>query len=170
VLTIRSAAKEDHDAVWKIFHDVVAAGDTYAFDPNISREEALSYWFRSDTHTYVAEQGGKIVGSYILKGNQPALGSHVANAGFIVAPNARGLGVGRAMGEHCLADARRLGFRAMQFNFVVATNESAVHLWQELGFQIIGTLPAAFRHSEKGFVDVHIMFRSLENARSSDEG
>ena len=161
MFTIRLAIESDHDAIWTIFNDVVAAGDTYVFDPNISREEALAYWFRPDTNTYVAERDREIVGSYILKANQPGLGSHVANAGFIVASSARGLGVGRAMGEHCLAEARRLGFRAMQFNFVVATNESAVHLWQDLGFKIIGTLPGAFRHAVKGFVDVHVMFRSL---------
>jgi ribosomal protein S18 acetylase RimI-like enzyme len=183
VLHIRPATDSDRDAIWKIFHGVVAAGDTYVFDPNTSREDALAYWFRDDTHTYVVEQDsvgdavsvpGKlaapptgqsqdrhVVGSYVLKRNQPALGSHVANASFIVAPHARGLGVGRAMGEHCLAEARRLGFRAMQFNFVVSTNESAIHLWEELGFQIVGTLPGAFRHAQKGYVDVYVMFRSL---------
>jgi L-amino acid N-acyltransferase YncA len=160
-LNIRPATNADRDAIWNIFHAVVAAGDTYAFDPNTSRENALAYWFRADTHTYVAEQNGQTVGSYILRPNQPALGSHVANAGFMVASEARGLGVGRAMGEHCLTEARRLGFRAMQFNFVVSTNESAVHLWQDLGFKIVGTLPGAFRHFEKGYVDVYVMFRSL---------
>jgi L-amino acid N-acyltransferase YncA len=164
MLNIRPATGTDRDAIWNIFHAVVAAGDTFAFDPDTSREDALAYWFRTDTHTYVAEREGKIIGSYILNPNQPALGSHVANAGFMVAPAARGLGVGRAMGEHCLTEARRLGFRAMQFNFVVSTNESAVHLWQDLGFKIAGTLPDAFRHSEKGYVDVYVMFRSLENA------
>lgn len=160
-INIRSAKDPDHDAIWEIFHDVVAAGDTYVFDLKISREDALAYWFRNDTHTYVAEQDRQLVGSYILKPNQPALGSHVANASFIVAPRARGLGIGRAMGENCLSEARRLGFRAMQFNFVVSTNESALHLWQELGFKIIGTLPGAFRHAQKGYVDVFVMFRSL---------
>lgn len=164
MLNIRPATDADRDAIWNIFQDVVAAGDTFAFDPNTSREDALAYWFRTDTHTYVAEREGQIVGSYILRPNQPALGSHVANAGFMVASSARGLGVGRAMGEHCLTEARRLGFRAMQFNFVVSTNESAVYLWQDLGFKIVGTLPGAFRHSEKGYVDVYVMFRSLENA------
>ena len=161
VLNIRKATDADRDAIWDIFHDVVAAGDTYVFDPNTSRDEALAYWFRADTHTYVAEEDRQVVGSYILKANQPGLGAHVANAGYMVAPSARGLGVGRKMGEHSLIEARRLGFRAMQFNFVVSTNESAVHLWQELGFKIAGTLPGAFRHAEKGFVDVYVMFRSL---------
>ena len=161
MLNIRPTINADRDAIWKIFHEVVSAGDTYVFDPNTSREDALAYWFRSDTHTYVVEQDRQVVGTYVLRPNRPGLGAHVSNASFMVAPTARGLGVGRAMGEHGLIEARRLGFRAMQFNFVVSTNESAVHLWQDLGFKIIGTLPGAFRHSEKGYVDVYVMFRSL---------
>jgi L-amino acid N-acyltransferase YncA len=161
MINIRPATDSDRDAIWNIFHDVVATGDTYVFEPNTSREEALVYWFREDTQTYVAEQNRKVVGSYVLRPNRPGLGAHVSNASFIVPKSARGLGVGRAMGEHCLSEARRLGFRAMQFNFVVSTNESAVHLWQQLGFKIVGTLPGAFRHSQKGYVDVYVMFRSL---------
>jgi L-amino acid N-acyltransferase YncA len=161
MLTIRAAIETDRDAIWEIFHAVVASGDTYAFDPRISREDALAYWFREDTHTYVAAQDRHVVGTYILRPNQPGSGSHVANAAFMVAPTARGQGIGRAMGEHCLSEARRLGFRAMQFNFVVSTNESAIRLWQQLGFKIVGTLPGAFRHPEKGYVDVYVMFRSL---------
>ena len=161
VLQIRPATDADHDAIWKIFHAVVATGDTYVFAPDTTREEALAYWFREDTHTYVAEQDGQVAGSYVLRPNWPGLGAHVSNASFIVSPNARGLGVGRAMGEHCLSEARRLGFRAMQFNFVVSTNEPAVHLWKGLGFKIVGTLPGAFRQAQKGYVDVYVMFRSL---------
>ena len=161
MLNIRSATKSDHDAIWNIFQAVIAAGDTYAFDPQMSRQDALAYWFRSDTHTYVAERDGRIVGTYILRPNQPALGAHVANAAFMVAPDARGCGIGRAMAEHCLTEARRLGFLAMQFNFVISTNESALRLWQQLGFKIVGTLPGAFRHPERGYVDVYVMFRSL---------
>ena len=158
---IRSATNEDRDAIWKIFRAVVDPGDTYAVDPHMSREDALAYWFQPDTHTYVTEQDRHVVGTYILKPNQAGAGSHVANAAFMVAPDARGRGVGRAMGEHCLSEARRLGFHAMQFNFVVSTNESAIHLWQELGFKIMGTLPGAFRHPQKGYVDVYVMYRSL---------
>ena len=160
-MNVRPANKADEDAVWDIFHAVVTPGDTLVFALGTSREEALACWFRPDTHTYVAESDGRIVGSYILRPNQPALGSHVANAGFMVAPSARGLGVGRRMGEHCLDEARRLGFRAMQFNIVVSTNEPAVHLWQQLGFSIVGTLPGAFCHSQRGYVDAHVMFRTL---------
>jgi L-amino acid N-acyltransferase YncA len=160
-LNIRPAAGADRDAIWNIFHDVIAAGDTYAFDLGMSREGALAYWFGADTHTYVAEDDPRVVGTYILRANQAGAGAHVANAAFMVAPNAQGQGIGRAMGEHCLTEARRLGFRAMQFNFVVSTNTSAIHLWQQLGFKIVGTLPGAFRHPEVGYVDVHVMFRSL---------
>ena len=160
-MNIRAAATVDRDAIWKIFHEVVAAADTYAIDPKISREEALAYWFGAGTRTYVAESEGRIVGTYILRPNQSGGGSHVANAGFMVVPEARGRGMGRAMGEHSLNEARRLGFRAMQFNFVVSTNQSAVRLWQELNFEIVGTLPGAFRHPEKGYVDVYVMYRSL---------
>jgi ribosomal protein S18 acetylase RimI-like enzyme len=181
-MRIRAATAADCDAIWSIFHDVVAPGDTYAFDPAISRGDALAYWFAPGTHPYVAKrefagddvvipgkhktsrtviQGRDIVGTYILRPNQSGGGSHVANAAFMVAPDARGLGIGRAMGEHCLNEARRLGFLAMQFNFVVSTNQSAIRLWQKLGFKIVGTLPNAFRHPEKGYIDVYVMYCSL---------
>ena len=161
MLEIRSATNEDRDAIWNIFHAIVAAGDTYAFDPKMSRDEALAYWFRADTHTYVAERDGCVVGTYILRANQPGLGSHVANAAFMVASDAQGSGVGRRMAEHCLGEARHLGFRAMQFNFVVSTNTPAIHLWEQLGFKVVGTLPGAFRHPKRGYVDVYVMFHSL---------
>lgn len=160
-IKIRSATTKDHAAIWNIFHEIIAAGDTYAFDPRMSREEALTYWFGADTHTYVAEEDGSVVGTYILRSNQSGPGSHVANAAFMVARDAEGAGVGRRMAEHCLSEARRMGFRAMQFNFVISTNTRAIHLWNQLGFKIVGTLPGAFRHSEKGYVDVHVMYRSL---------
>ena len=160
MVEIRVATAADRDAIWDIFREVVAARDTYAFDPGMSRHDALGYWFQADTRTYVAESRGRILGTYILRPNQSGGGSHVANAAFMVAPDARGQGIGRAMAEHCLSEARLLGFRAMQFNFVVSTNDSAVRLWQKLGFKIVGTLPGAFHHPEKGYVDVYVMFRS----------
>ena len=125
----------------------------------------LAYWFRAGTRTYVALSDDQIVGTYVLRPNRPGLGSHVANASFMVSPTARGIGIGRAMGEHCLAEARALGYCAMQFNFVVSTNEAAVRLWERLGFRIVGRLPGAFRHLTKGFVDAYVMFRSLEEMR-----
>lgn len=158
---IRSAAATDHDAVWNIFRAVLATGDTYVFEPTIGRDEALAYWFAPANRCFVAECEGDVIGTYILKHNHPGLGSHVANAAFMVAPDARRTGIGRNMGEHALREARRLGFRAMQFNFVVSSNASAVRLWQALGFRIVGTLPGAFRHAQKGFVDAYVMYRSL---------
>jgi L-amino acid N-acyltransferase YncA len=163
-LSVRRAVAADRDAIWEIFRATVAPGDAFVYDPNTPREEAEAYWFAKGTRTYVAEQDGKVVGSYILRPNRPGLGDHISNAGFMVDPAARGGGVGRAMGEHALSEARRLGYRAMQFNFVISTNESAVHLWQELGFRIVGTLPTAFRHARNGFVDAYVMFRSLNDA------
>jgi ribosomal protein S18 acetylase RimI-like enzyme len=193
-MKIRPATEMDRDAIWEIFHEVVAAGDTYALDPNISREDALAYWFAPDTHTYVAEinrepvgeadsfpravgdgvtvagkptasltivRGLPILGTYILRPNQSGGGSHIANAGFMVSASARGQGLGRAMAEHCFSEARRFGFRAMQFNYVISTNVAAIRLWQDLGFEIVGTLPDAFHHPEKGYVDVYVMYRSL---------
>ena len=161
MVNIRSATDTDRDAIWEIFHEVIAAGETYPLQPDTSREEGLFYWFQRGAHVYVAEQDRHLLGSYTLHANQSGGGAHVANAGFIVKADARGQGIGRAMGEHCLVEARRLGFRAMQFNFVVSTNESAVPLWEELGMKIVGTLPGAFRHPTKGYVDVYVMYQEL---------
>jgi len=163
-LQIRLARKEDREAIWRIFHAVVVRGDSYVFQPNISRRQALAYWLGPKTRCYVALSDQGIVGSYILKANQPGLGSHMANAGFMVSPSAQGQGIGRVMAEHCLREARRLGFRAMQFNFVVATNKTALRLWKDLGFKIVGTLPGAFRHIKRGFIDVYVMYRRLKPA------
>ncbi len=160
-ITIREAREADSDAIWGILRTVVESGDAYAFDPGIDREAAMASWLAPGVHPYVAEEGGRVIGSYVVKANQPGLGSHVANAAYMVAPEARGRGVGRAMGEHSLAAARRLGFRAMQFNLVVSTNHGAVELWKQLGFAIVGTLPRAFRHQTLGFVDAYVMFREL---------
>ena len=159
--TLRPATDADRDAIWEIFREVIAAGETYPIDPRIPREQALAYWFKHNAHVFVAENESGMVGSYTLHQNQAAGGSHVANAAFIVAKSARGQGIGRAMGEHCLNEARRLGFRAMQFNFVVSSNESAVKLWQSLGMKIAGTLPRAFNHPTRGYVDVYVMYQEF---------
>lgn len=161
MLTIRPATPADHDTIWSIFHAVVATGTTYAFAPNTDRAEALRLWVTMPNTTYVAEQDGSIVGTYFIKTNQPGLGAHVCNAGYMVAPTARRMGIGKAMGIHSLDEARRLGYRAMQFNFVVATNHGAIKLWQSLGFAIVGTIPQAFRHAEHGYTDIHVMHRLL---------
>jgi ribosomal protein S18 acetylase RimI-like enzyme len=160
-VVIREATAADHDAIWAIARAVIARGDTYVFESSTPRDEVLGYWLQPSHRCFVAEHEGAVVGTHVVKANHPGLGAHVANAAFMVADDARGHGVGHAMGEHALATARRLGFRAMQFNFVVSTNESAVRLWKRLGFIVVGTLPGAFRHRDKGFVDAYVMFRSL---------
>ena len=162
-MMIRSAHGGEFDRIWPIFSDIVATGDALAFDAGCSFEEANAYWMGAGVRTYVAEHDGAIVGSYYLKANQPGLGAHVANAGFIVSPEAHGRGVGRSMGQHCLREARALGYRAMQFNFVVSTNERAVALWKSLGFAIIATVPAAFKHASQGLVAAHIMYQSFDD-------
>jgi GNAT superfamily N-acetyltransferase len=161
VLKIRETIESDRGAIWEIFREVIVAGETYPLNANSSREDALTYWFQKGARVYVADQDRHLVGSYTLRANQASGGAHVANAGFIVAKEGRGQGIGRALGEHCLNEARRLGFRAMQFNFVVSSNESAVRLWQDLGMKIVGTLPGAFRHPTRGYVDVYVMFQNL---------
>ncbi len=161
-MEIRLATDADCDAIWKIFNETVTTADTYALDPSMLREDAMAYWFASGTHTYVTEHPDLgVVGTYILRPNQRGGGAHVANAGFMVPASARGQGIGRAMAEHSMREARRLGFHAMQFNFVVSTNTHAIRLWQELGFKIVGTLAGAFRHPKQGYVDAYVMYRSL---------
>ncbi len=160
-LVIRPATPDDFAAIWPIFAAIVRQGETYAYDPETTIEQAHTIWMAPTNQTFVAQRSTNIVGSYILKPNQLGLGNHVANAGFMVDPNAHGQGIGRTMVEHCLHEARAQGYRAMQFNLVVATNVGAVALWQSVGFDIVGTLPGAFRHPRLGYVDAHIMFRSL---------
>ena len=162
-LTIRRAVESDFESIWSIFREVLAPGDTYVFSPDTPRDDAFAYWFGAGVTSFVAEAGGRIVGMYKIVRNQPDLGSHVANASFMVAPSCSGQGAGRQMGVHCLRQARLNGFRAMQFNFVVSTNVAALALWKSLGFAIVGTLPGAFRHRDLGYVDAHVMYRSLED-------
>jgi len=163
MLNIRKAEQSDNDDIWAIFHEVVSKGDTYAFSPQTGRKEALEIWTLKPDATYVAEVDGKVVGTYFIKPNQPDLGAHVCNCGYMVTEPARGKGVATAMCLHSLAEAGRMGFLAMQFNFVVSTNEGAVRLWQKLGFHIVGTLPGAFNHERFGLVDAHVMFKRFES-------
>jgi ribosomal protein S18 acetylase RimI-like enzyme len=160
-LTIRTACEEDKAAVWRIIQPVIAAGETYTFDPATPESEMVAFWFSPEKHVYAAEEEGTVVGTYWLKANQPGLGSHVANAGYMVSPDAAGRGIGRRMAEHSLDEARKLGFTAMQFNFVVKSNTAAVKLWKSVGFEIIGEIPDAFRHPDKGLTNAYIMYRRL---------
>jgi ribosomal protein S18 acetylase RimI-like enzyme len=160
-MIIRAALAGDADAIWAILEPVIRAGDTYALPSDLSRADALAYWSSPENEVFVAEHNGKMVGTYILRASQKGGGSHVANCGYITAPQAAGRGIGRAMCEHSLAHARARGFQAIQFNFVVSTNERAVHLWKSLGFEVVGRLPGAFRHPQQGFVDALVMYRTL---------
>jgi len=145
-LAIRPATPEDDDAIWAILEPTFRAGETYPIPRDVTRAEALSYWRNAGHAVFVAEDEGQIVGTYYLRANNRGGGAHVANCGYMVAPKASGRGVARAMCEHSLVEARSRGFVAMQFNFVIASNERAVGLWQACGFDIVSRLPGAFRH------------------------
>lgn len=160
-MLIRAAGKSDEDAIWAIVEPIVRAGETYTLPRDMDRERALAYWFSDGHEVFVAEDAGEIVGTYFLQANQQGGGAHVANCGYMTATHATGRGVARAMYAHSLDRARERGFRAMQFNFVVSTNERAVKLWQSLGFEIVGRLPKAFHHPAMGFVDAYVMYREL---------
>lgn len=158
---IRRAKLSDHESLWLIIKQVISAGDTYVFAPDSDRKKMLDYWCGGDKKTYVAEIENQVVGTFFLKDNFPDLGSHVANASYMTKPDAFGQGIGRAMAEYSLDEAKRLGYKAMQFNIVVKSNEIAVRLWQKLGFEIKGEIPGAFNHKSLGFKDVYIMWRKL---------
>jgi len=160
-MRVREAVEEDEDAIWAILEPIIRAGETYTQSRDMGRDDALAFWFSSGHEVFIAEESGKIVGTYFLKANQKGGGGHVANCGYMTAPDATGRGVARAMCAHSLERAREHGFRAMQFNFVVSTNERAVRLWQSFGFEIVGRLPKAFDHPKLGFVDAYVMYREL---------
>ncbi len=160
-ITIRPAVEADWPALLRIVKPVLDAGETYAIDTNLSDESLRAYWLMPAHEVFAAEIAGQIVGTYYLMANQAGGGAHVANCGYMTAPEARGKGVARTMCLHSLEQARERGFRAMQFNHVVSTNTGAVALWQKLGFEIVGTLPKAFNHPVHGYVDSYVMFRTL---------
>lgn len=160
-MLIRAVTRQDRDAIWAIIEPVVRAGETYTIDREVSRTDALTYWFSPGHEAFVAEAEGTILGTYYLRANQQGGGAHVANCGYMTAQHAIGRGVARAMCLHSLDVARQRGFRAMQFNFVVSTNERAVRLWTSLGFDTVGHLPGAFLHPVLGYVDALVMYRAL---------
>ena len=160
-MVIRRALAADAAVIWRIFQAVVAPGDTYSFTTGTTEREAVAYFLGPGITCFVAEDESQVIGMYKLIPNHIGRGSHVSNASFMVDPAAQGKGAGRALGEHCLEEARRQGYDAMQFNFVVSTNAAGVHLWKKLGFQIVGTLPKAFRHAKLGDVDAFVMHRFL---------
>ncbi len=158
---LRRATPEDAAALWRLFSAIFAEGTTYASDEQTSEASFLQDWFGRGGEQWVAESEGRFLGAYTLRANQPGRGAHVATASYGVDAAGRGLGVGRALGSHSIERARALGYVAIQFNFVVATNASAVRLWKGLGFQVLATLPGAFRHRVQGPVDAYVMWRSL---------
>ena len=161
-MIIREATLNDHDGIWEIFEQVIKPGDTYAFDPNSKREDLPKLWFALGMKVYVAEENGKILGTYFIKPNQAGLGAHIANCGYMVHPEARGRGLGKQLFDHSWLVAKELDYKGMQFNFVVSTNRVAVKLWKKLGFKIIGTIPKGFNHQQLGYVDAYIMFREID--------
>jgi len=160
-MTIRVANNNDRNAIWDILEPMIRHGDTYTLPRDMKREEALEYWFSPEKEVFVSEENDEVLGTYFLKANQVGGGAHVANCGYVTAAAAQGRGIARAMCLHSLERAKERGFRAMQFNFVVSTNERAVKLWQSLGFEIVGRLPGAFEQPEFGFVDALVMYRQL---------
>ena len=165
MLRVRDAVADDWPAIWSIVRAVISSGETYCWPRETTEEAARAWWMQKPGgRVFVAEEDGAFLGTAEMHPNQPAAGSHVANAGFMVAPGAEGRGVGRALATHVLAAAAKDGYRAMQFNAVVETNRSAVRLWESLGFRIIGTVPEAFAHPVHGLVGLHIMYRPLTPA------
>lgn len=160
-MTIRLALRSDADSIWRVLEPTLRAGETYALPIDMSREQALAYWFSPGHEVFVSEEGDALVGTYYLRANQLGGGAHVANAAYMVAPAATGRGIAQRMCEHSLEHARARGFLALQFNFVVSSNERAVRLWQRLGFAIVGRLPKAFRLPSAALVDAFVMYRSL---------
>ena len=161
MVTIRAAVEGDRAAIWTILEPVIRAGETYALPVDLSMDEGLGYWFGAGNSVFVSEAAGRVVGTYLLRANQRGGGGHVANCGYMTAGDFTGRGVARAMCQHSLQVARELGFRAMQFNFVVSTNERAVRVWESCGFSLVERLPGAFAHPALGFVDALVMFRTL---------
>lgn len=160
-VSIRAAKAEDAADLWRILEPVIRAGETYPLPRDMSRDAALAYWHSPGHAVFVAERDRELLGTYYLRANQTGGGAHVANCGYMTATGATGRGVATAMCEHSLAEAKRRGFRAMQFNFVISSNERAVRLWQHCGFAIVGRLPGAFDHPRLGYVDALVMYRTL---------
>jgi GNAT superfamily N-acetyltransferase len=160
-MLIRPVTPADADSLWRVLEPAIQAGETYALPREMTREEALAYWLSPDHEAFLAEERDVVLGTYFLRANEAGGGAHVANGAYMVAPAATGRGIAQAMCEHSLARARERGFLAMQFNFVVSTNERAVRLWQHAGFDIVGRLPKAFRHPSIGLVDALVMHRFL---------
>lgn len=161
-IIIKKATDEDFPAIWEIFHLIVKTGDTVSFAPDTTFEEAKDIWMGHGHYTYKAVLNGLVVGTYNFKPNFSGLGSHVANGSYMVHPDYQGKKIGYQMVTHSLEEAKRQGFKAMQYNLVVATNIFAIKLYQKVGFKIVGQLPKVFNHLQLGYVDAYVMHRFLE--------
>ncbi len=160
-MLIRKAEAADMQAIAAIILPTIREGTTYSLDPKMSEADALAYWIGPDKETFVAEDAGQIAGTYYMRPNQSGGGRHVCNCGYMTSTAAAGRGIAGRMCEHSLSYARARGYRAMQFNFVVSTNERAVRLWQRMGFEVVGRLPGAFDHPNAGYVEALVMFQTL---------
>lgn len=170
-MTIRPATEDDWSGIWPFFDATVREGETYAFPMDLTRETGRDLWLeRPPGLTVVLEDEGRILGSAKMGPNRPGHGDHVGTASFMVAPEARGRGVGRRLGEHVVQWHRDAGFRGIQFNAVVETNLAAVRLWRDLGFEIVGTVPGAFRSPAHGYVGLHVMYLDLTTAAAERAG
>ena len=157
-VTITPAKVDEFNLIWPTFQEVTKTGDTFIYPHDIDYFDAEAIWWKG-TDAYLVWKDEQVIGSYVIRPNKVGHGSHVCNAGFMLHPDHQNQGIGRYMGEHALAEAKKLGYLAMQFNIVVSTNARSVALWKSLGFQIVGTVPKGFLHQEKGLVDIHIMHR-----------
>lgn len=160
-MLIRRAQETDPAAIWRVLEPIIRAGEAYALPRDMDQAAAIAFWAASGSEVFVAETDSRVVGTSFIRANQQGGGSHVANCGYATAVEATGQGIAREMCRHSLDYARERGFRAMQFNFVISTNERAVKLWSGLGFEIVGRLPQAFRHPRLGYVDVLVMHQLL---------
>ena len=160
-MPIREAHRDEFPAIWPFFREIVAAGESFPYPQDTTFEDGQRKWFDETEKVFVFEENGEILGTYAIKPNSPGLGGHVCNCGYMVSPAARGRGVAKALCVHSQETAVALGYRAMQYNLVVSTNEIAVQLWQKMGFTIAGTLPKAFQHPAHGFVDAYVMYKWL---------
>lgn len=162
-MNIREALEADWDSIWPIFNEITSAGDTYTYNPNTTKEQAEDIWFKTPRKVFICEENRQILGTYYIKTNQTGAGSHVCNCGYMVSSEARGKGLATYMCQHSQKIATALGYKAMQFNFVVSSNKAAVRLWSKLGFETVGRLPKAFKHPSLGYVDALVMYKWLGN-------
>ena len=160
-MNIRKIIDGDFDDIWPIFHAIVNKGDTYAYPRDTNKEQAQNLWLEMPLITYVVEKNSVILGTYFIKTNQTGAGEHVCNCGYMVAPAAQGQGLATLMCQHSQRQALELGYKAMQFNFVAASNTGALKLWQKLGFATVGCLPKAFLHPQLGYIDAMVMYKWL---------